>query len=456
MRRLVILLTAFAAALSMVATAGASPPGHAGGGHHEARSEGTHAPGEDALSGKTRFAPLGARLSGAATVGGNLYDSYGSPTAGATVEWDSWSETEQKWYGGTATTGSDGAFAMSAMPTNDGEIWAYPSEDSTFARGGEVWSNGGSYTRTFYPGRVSVTGHRGGPWATDEDFEGLNVRLWGSDRFSKGFIHSGSTTATPVTGNIDVLDGDYYGGSVKFFYNEGVEFSGSAAVISGVDSATVTVDETGAQRVRVASPYWYSGKPGAAVKMALGNYPAGWINEVTGYTDDPDETASTSYGYMTSSGSETQFLRVKVPAKAKPGYGYWIGFQHSDGGGGDYPLYLEETYQVCTMKPSKTSVRKGAKIRVTGVIPTEGHWGSEAGLKKVVTLYAHKGTAKVPTKWNPKRQGWVKVGSVRANGYGVYKTPSFRPLKTLTLVARYPGDDWYWDAYTSTQKITVR
>ena len=45
---------------------------------------------------------------------------------------------------------------------------------------------------------------------------------------------------------------------------------------------------------------------------------------------------------------------------------------------------------------------------------------------------------------------------MRTNGLGAYTTPYFRPLKTLTLVVRYPGDDWYYDAYTSTQKITVR
>ncbi len=107
-------------------------------------------------------------------------------------------------------------------------------------------------------------------------------------------------------------------------------------------------------------------------------------------------------------------------------------------------------------KASRTSVRKGTKIRVKGIIPTAGHWGEQAGLKKTVTLYAHKGTAGVPTKWNPKSKGWVKVGSVRADGKGTYTTPYFKPLKTLTLVVRYPGDDWYFDGYTSTQKIVVR
>ena len=204
------------------------------------------------------------------------------------------------------------------------------------------------------------------------------------------------------------------------------------------------------------SPYWYSGKAGVAVRMALNCFPVGWINRVTGYTDDPDGTASRTLGTLTSTTVATQSLRVKVPSDATPGYGYWIGFQHVDASGNDQPLYLEETYQVCTMKPSRSAVRKGAKIRVTGVVPTAGHWGTQAGLEKVVTLYSHQGLAAAPTRWEPKRQGWVKVGSVRTNGYGAYRTPYFRPLKTITLVARYPGDDWYFDAYTSVATVKVR
>jgi hypothetical protein len=455
MRRLLILTTVVAAALSLAAPVAAATPRAAGDGHHEARPDTLRAPGVGAA--KAHFAPLGARLSGAASVFGFLYDSNHFPTAGATVECDSWSAAEQKWYWNDDTTAADGYYSMGVLPTTFGEIWAYPDEDTTFALGNEVWANGASYSRTFYPGRVSVIGHRGGPWDDDADFEGLSVRLWGTYRFSKGFIYAGSTTASPVSGLVDALDGGYYGGSVKYFYNEGLEFWSPFTVSSGSTSGTtIVVDESDAQREWFASPYWYSGKPGASVKVALNNFPAGWINLVTGYTDDPDETASREYGTVTSTGTATKYVTVKVPSTATPGYGYWIGLQHVDGSGGEYPLYLEETYQICTMKASKTSVRKGATIRVTGVVPVEGHWGSEAGDSKVVTLYAHKGTARVPTKWNPASQGWVKVGTVRTNGYGAYTTPYFKPLKTLTLVVRYPGDDWYFGAYTSAQKITVR
>ena len=62
----------------------------------------------------------------------------------------------------------------------------------------------------------------------------------------------------------------------------------------------------------------------------------------------------------------------------------------------------------------------------------------------------------VPTKWNPSAEGLVKLGSMHTNGLGAYTTPYIQAPETLTLVVRYPGDDWYYDAYTSTQKITVR
>jgi len=452
MKRLLILLAALAAALLLPAAAAAAPRHEIGDGHHQVRSGRAHGAATNALAGKESFAPLGARLSGAATVYGTLSNSYGSPTGGAPLEW--YSLVDGSWVWGEGTTAGDGSFSMTVSPTTNGELWAYPGADSAFARGDETWSNGGSYGRTLYPGRVSVTGHRGGRWG---DFDKLVVRLSGSARYSKGAVTAGDTSTTPVSGLIDVLDGNYSGGSAKFFWDEGLEFFGSIGVTSGVTSgAAVSVNEADAQRVWMKSPYWYSGKPGATVKIARNNFPAGWSNLVTGYTDDPSETASKTFGTLTSSGTATENLSVKVPSAAKPGYGYWMGFQHVDGSGNEYPLYLEEMYQVCTMKPSKTAIHKGTKIRVTGVIPTEGHWGSQAGLKKVVTLYAHKGTAGVPTKWNPKSKGWVKVGSVSAAGSGVYTTPYFKPLKTLTLVVRYPGDDWYFDAYTSARKITVR
>jgi hypothetical protein len=451
MRRLFVAATVCAAFLVLTGAAAAARQHDVRAGQHEPKN--AHTPATDGIAGKAGFAPLGARLATATvTVHGTLRDSYDAYVVGAGMEWDSWVDAESRWYWGTGTTDSGGAFSMTAVPTANGEVWAYPDADSTLARGSRTWADGSSSDESLYPGRVSVTGSRGGRW---HDFTKLVVRLSGADRFSKGAVTASDTTTTPVSGLVDALDGSYSSGSAKFFWDEGVEFYGSIGVTSGATSGmSISVDEAAAQRVWMQSPSWYSGKPGATVKMKLENFPTGWINRVTGYTDDPNETTSRTFGTWTSPGTTATTLGVKVPSTAKPGYGYWIGFQHVDASDNEYPLYVEEIYQVCTLKASRTSVKAGTKIRVTGVIPTQGHWGSQAGLKKTVTLYAHKGTATVPASWNPK--GWTRVGSVKASGLGAYTTPYFKPLKTLTLVVRYPGDAWYYDAYTSTQRITVR
>jgi hypothetical protein len=452
MRRVTIVMTVSAAFMLLAGPAAASPLHHPGDGQHTTRAPNGAGETADGLAGKASFTPLGARLSGAATLVGTLYSSSGLTIGNAALEWAA--EAGDGWHSDTGATAPDGSFSMSVVPTTNGWLYAYPSEDSTLAIAHDTWVAGSTHTKTLYPGRVSVSATRGGRWG---DFSKISIRVWGATRYSFGAVKAADTSSTPVTGLVDVLDGDYSVGSAKFFWDEGVEFAGSFGVTSGSTAGTaLSFDEAAAQRIRMTSPYWYSGKPGVTVKIACDNLPAGWIDHVTGYTDDPASTAPTTYGELTSSGAATESLSLKVPSAAKPGYGYWIGFQHVDASGNSYPLYLEEMYQVCTLKPSKTSIHRGARIRVRGVIPTAGHWGGQAGLKKVVTLYAHKGTAPVPTKWNPASKGWAKVGSVRATGSGIYTTPYFKPLKTLTLVARYPGDDWYYDAYTSTQKITVR
>jgi hypothetical protein len=251
-----------------------------------------------------------------------------------------------------------------------------------------------------------------------------------------------------------MLDGSYTEGQATFFWDEGVEFSGTWNVNSGATCVNgLTVHETDAQRVWLTTPTWYSGKPGATVKMAFNNYPAGWINRVGAWSDDPAETVDGTYGEFESTGTATHTRSFKISAAAKPGYAYWFTVDHLNGQGS---LYLNECYQVCTIKASKTSIRKGAKVRLTGIVPTQGHWGSTAGLKKVVTVYAHKGSAPVPAKWDPRSKGWFKLGTVKTNGLGAYTTPYFKPPYTATLVVRYPGDEWYYRAYTSTTKIKVK
>jgi hypothetical protein len=62
----------------------------------------------------------------------------------------------------------------------------------------------------------------------------------------------------------------------------------------------------------------------------------------------------------------------------------------------------------------------------------------------------------MPSKSSIRRGTWIKVYAVKANGYGQYRSRMFAPLKSCTLIVRYPGDDWYFGAYTGVSRVTVR
>jgi hypothetical protein len=457
MRRLALAVAVCTAFLLLASVAGALERG-AGTAQHTAPvphvAEG-HAVGGDVDVGEASFSPLGARLAATTTVYGTVYDSYRVAQAGVDMEWDSWSEAEQTWYWGTGTTDGAGAYSMAARPTNAGEVYAYLA-NGTFGRGGRTWTEGGSDQVDLYPGRVQVSAWRGGPWATPPGFRDYTVRFFGDTEYSRGVVTAPDTSSSPVNGTIEVLDGSYSGGSVNFYWDEGVEFSTPVTVTSGATSgATVSVNEADAQRVWIQAPYWASGKPGSTVKVARNNFPVGWRNEVSGYSD-PNGSAFRVFGTKTSLGGATEYVSVKIPTTAKAGYDYWIGLKHVDDAGNYLPLYVERNFQVCTMKPSKTAIARGARVRITGIVPTQGHWGSTPGKRKDIAVWWHRGTAGVPTKWDPRRAGWVFVGGMRTTATGAYTTPYFKPPRTGTFVVQYSGDDWYWGAYTSTAKVTVR
>jgi hypothetical protein len=410
-----------------------------------------HMPRKAASSSRS-FAPLGARLASTVTVAGKVYDSSHSALADVPMQWWSWSETDQRWYVDDMTSQADGSYSGSPLATDSGEIWAYPDDDTVYGRIGQIWTAGNSYPVNLYPGRVTVSATRGGPWHV---FQGLTVALWGDTAYSYDAKATADSTTSPATVEAEALDGAYTGGSVNFWVDEGVEFSDALTVTSGTTSSgTIDVTEVGAQRVQL-SGLTYSGKPGATVRVSRVNFPAGWRNAVSGYSD-PSANPSVDYGTKVSQGGVSEALSVKVPGTAKPGYIYWIGFQHVGADGANKPLYIEAQYQVCTMKPSKTSVTKNTRIRVSGIVPTQGHWGSEVGQRKQIALWYHKGAKGVPTKWDPRSQGWKLINGVKTKGTGSYATPYFKLRATGTLVVQYDSDDWYAGGYTSTARVKVR
>jgi len=133
---------------------------------------------------------------------------------------------------------------------------------------------------------------------------------------------------------------------------------------------------------------------------------------------------------------------VTVPKTAKPGYTYWFGSRHKDG-----VLYLETPFQVSRLKASRTTVSSGGSVKLTGVVPTQGHWGSTAGKVKRCALFKSTRSA---------TKGYKFVKYVKANGLGVFNAGYQKPARTTWYLVYYPSDKWYWADVTTPVKITVR
>ena len=236
--------------------------------------------------------------------------------------------------------------------------------------------------------------------------------------------------------------------------NQGIEWrpASSEPVAPGTSSyTTMSFDQLDGRGAWIQTPYWASGKPGTKVRLVLENWPAGYQTSFYGYNQMTPATVRDWPFYLESDGT-TFSTTLTVPATLA-GYDYEIHTYRYD----DPRSYLDLTtyFQVCTLKSSRASVRSGGTVRLSGVIPTQGHEGSRPGKVKYVTLYKRtRAVLSAPTVWDATRKGWVKVRRVRADGYGRYAT-SVQPTRTTWYVVRYPGDDWYFDAYTSVLKVRV-
>ena len=388
---------------------------------------------------------------GTCTVTGTVLGYGGSPVANAWVQWAYYDASGGYHRGTWAETDASGRFGFSGVAvTSEGRLSAWSDNDDTMFRRDWLSFAPGANDYVLRPGALSVQATRSGDpdW---NDWTTMDVKFYG--------LGTAFCEIAGASGQAYALEPSTRYGIVNFWNNEAVEWQTSSPVpiVTGaLASGSVTVDEADALQVYVDTPYWASGKPGATIGYDLTNWPAGYKATFAGYDENPDSDVSVQYsGEWTSTGSRDT-VSLTVPKTATPGYSFDVHATRSDSLWSFTDVTIYDSYQVCTLKASKSSVRKGAPITVSGVIPTQDHWGTEAGISKTVTLYAHEGSATVPTKWDPKGQGWKKVYSIKADGFGRYKSTTLRPNRTLTLVVRYPGDDWYWDAYTSTQKITVK
>lgn len=467
--RMTLIAAAIVAALLLPATAAARdqsfkvvaatiPASRAplAGSHHPQRltalaGRGEEHDGREEAASSPRIPERAAVGDGTCTVTGTVLGYGGGPVANADVQWAFYDDSGSRHLGVWTQTDATGHFGFSGVAiTNRGRLSAWLDNGDTLFRRDWLDFAPGANDYVLRPGALNIQAARSNDpdW---NDWETMDVALYGS---GTGYCEIAGTS-----GQAYAMAPDITYSLVWFWYNEAVEWQTASPIpiVTGTLSPrTVVVSEAEAQQVYVAKPYWASGKPGATIGYDLNNWPAGYKAILSGYSEDPDRDIFVRFpGEWTSTGADSQ-VSLKVPSAATPGYWFSVEATRDDSLWSFTDLHIYDPYQVCTLEAGKTSIHHGTSIIASGVIPTQGHWGTKAGISKTVTLYAHAGSATVPTKWDPKSQGWRKVSSFKADGLGRYKSKPFEPNQTLTLVVRYPGDDWYWRAYTSTQKITVK
>lgn len=398
------------------------------------------------------FQALGAKLAGTAVLNGHIYTYGGSPMEGAYVYGEAYDYGASAWTWAETYTDASGAYSLTNLAAANQEGFLYassPVEPWNVQRYSATWADPGPTTFDIRPGVVTTTAVRGSVWP---GWEYVENELFGSDAASNILAES------YVFGTNDVVVGDSYApggaydwGAMYFWSDQGLEYYPAASVTAGMRSGqTVNVPQDDAQRIYVTAPYWASGKPGTTATVRHWNFPAGWNLQFQGWPDSPTGSVKV-FGTGVAPVTDPFSKKLKVPTTAPAGYSYYFETDHADG-----PLVLYTPFQVCTLKSTKTAIKPGTRIKLSGVVPTQGHWGSTAGKTKYVTIYKRtKSVSSAPTVWNPTTKGWTKVATVKANGLGKYASAYLKPSRTTWYVVRYPGDDWYQGAFTSVLKVRV-
>ena len=381
---------------------------------------------------------------GPCTVIGRAYDFAGHPLAG--IEVDLWySATGGVWVHTDAT----GKFTFTRVPEAvSGElvVWPDTSGNTAFYSINDTFKAAGPNNFTLRPGMTGAEIAR----TSDKNwnrFTSFRLDTWGS-----------------AGGGLTIVPGDYGSGYVMApdydyavaypWVNQGIEWHASPALPvtpGSSDGLTMAFDQAKGRSTYVGAPYWASGKPGSKATVVLKNWPAGYHAGLSGISESPDGKDKVLRKPSLLRGShQLRNVSVTIPGTATPGYDYDIHVARTDPGSA---LNITTYFQVASLTASPTSLRHGGAVRLSGVVPTQGHMGSTAGKSKSVILYQRTTAAGPPTT---TIKGWRKVATLKANGLGKYASRLLHPKRTTWYVVLYPGDDWYWDAFTSVTKVAVK
>jgi len=404
---------------------------------------------------------------GAGVVQGHVYDYFGSPVADAGVTAFVVDDQGNWLWSGEAGTGDDGFYSISGAPASvHGGILVNMEDGDSWAMKEIAFADPGTSTYDLRPARVTWSATRGGPWGSgwqDPFFEVVGMSAAATPVYAATH-RSGVSTGATVTDWASALPADVRLVACYFYPNEVAVWDAADAgdppipvTAGGTTTLPFTFDEASAYRSFFTKPYWASGKPGTALRLALQNYPTGSEVAFSGFSESPNGIWTTWGGKsLTSSGPQQQTVSLTVPAKAKPGYSFVVMAGDATARYDIVGVAPMAYFQVCTLNATKSSIRSGTAVKLSGVVPVQDHWGSTPGTAKYVWIYERTTAASAPpTAWDATKKGWRLVARVRTDGYGRYHSGLLTPARTTWYVARYAGDDQYRRAYTSVLRVRV-
>jgi hypothetical protein len=447
MRRALALITL--AACGITAAAAASPAAAARQAPLRLAATPHLTPGAGGARAALGLAPLSA-TGGAGTVNGTVSAFDGSPIEGAQV-YAGWRDGTDITVLAPETTDAAGYYSVSGMPgTSQGLLEAVLPSDDYFLSKGLLFSDPGPTTFDLRPGSIGFTTTRStSSWGTWSSLALYTSGSGGEARTLTGNVLSG--TAWAMAPEVDYAVAYYWSNEASE-----VSFASPTPLTPGTD-AGVTADfkEGSAFRMWIAKPYWASGKPGSVLELRYSGWPAGTVARFLGAPTYPESATPTSFGgkQLVSAGPSQAVTKVTVPTTAKPGYIYVVEMYRPQD-----PVWIDLAvfFQVSTLNASKTSVRSGGAVKLSGVVPVSGHIGATPGAPVTVTIYRRTTSAtSPPPAWDATTRGWSRVGSYKTNGLGAFHTGYVHPKRTTWYVARYTARPPYVKAYTSVRKVRV-
>ena len=459
MKRPTVIIVGILLLLALPTAASAQLPARAGLLHSRNQAQSTQSALRTWGSARTaQYVPLARTLTGTGTLRFNVYQPNSLAEVGADVYWDVMSDAGSA--GGHGMTDADGKVTLTGVPgaSSNGEVDIL-SNTGTYAYtlSGLSWPEADNAAAGVQSGTMPLT-----ITPSDDPYYNGWTDVYVALRVAAGNGTFEADTEIPRTAppTGDAMTMNAFGpstltdGTLKFREDEGLELNVYGLPVSPGEQTTypATVDEASAQRIWTSG--WGSGKPGSRFSLVFDDFAAGWQNSVVAIADWPTTAPLRNLGHWTSATLESQGKSITVPKTTLPGYAYRLFVSHETG-----PLQLSTWFQTCSLKASSATVHHGGAIKLSGVVPVAYHQGKQKGSPKTVTIYATKtSTSSQPTKAGGFRSsgGWTKVGTARANGLGVFTTKALRPSRTTRYVVWYPRDKWYWAAYTSVIKVTVK